>query len=83
MKNRTQYPVGRRSDPQKEGNMKTQASTFPSMTTQIQNKVNEAIKDLEIRKARGDDYVDTYEYGFLQAMKLINRAYSLEIEGLE
>lgn len=64
--------------------IKTEARALSSMTTRIQNSVYGAVNDLKVRKDRGDkDLVDTYEYGFLQAMALINKTYNLGIEGLE
>lgn len=63
--------------------MKTTATTIPSMADSIQNHVNEVLRDLQTRKDRGDDYIDSYEYGFLKAVELIDRMYGLDVEGLE
>ena len=65
--------------------MKREAKAYSnSMVTEVQNKVYNAIEYYNIKKDRGDkDLVDTYERGFIDAMKLINRVYGLEIDFYE
>lgn len=61
--------------------MKTEGKAFSSMASNVQLRLNEVIDDLQIRKSRGDsDIFDCYERGFIDALKLIDKAYHLDID---
>ena len=65
--------------------MKREAKAISnSMVTELQNKVYDALYDLQIRRDRGDnDIVDTYEFGFIKAMKEVEKVYNLGIDFLQ
>ena len=54
-----------------------------AMVTDLQNKVYDTLRDLQIRKDRGDNIIDTYEYGFIMAMKEVEKVYNLGIDFLQ
>ncbi len=54
-----------------------------AMVTDLQNKVYDTLRDLQIRKDRGDNIIDTYEYGFIKAMKEVEKVYNLGIDFLQ
>ena len=65
--------------------MKREAKAISNaMVTDLQNKVYDNLRDLQIRKDRGDkDIIDTYEYGFIKAMKEVEKVYHLGIDFLQ
>lgn len=61
--------------------IKTEAKAFRTLADNVQSRVYGVVDDLKIRKERGDaSVVDTYEFGFLSAMHLMNEVYHLDID---
>ena len=59
--------------------MRTEATTTPSATTKIQERITKVEQELRERRENEEDYIDTFEFGFIAAMKAINEVYNLGI----
>ena len=61
--------------------IKTEAKTCVSQAEQLQYRVNQAVEDLKTRKEHGEsDIIDTYEFGFISALKMMDTIYHLNID---
>ena len=61
--------------------MKTIAKACISSVEQAQYRINHAIDDLKTRKEHGvADPIDTFEFGFISALKMIDAVYHLDID---
>lgn len=61
--------------------IKTEAKACVSQVEQLQYRVNHAVEDLKTRKEHGEsDIIDTYEFGFISALKMMDAIYHLNID---
>lgn len=60
--------------------IKTEAKACVSQVEQLQYRVNHVVEELQERKAKHIDVIDTYEFGFISALKMMDAIYHLNID---